>query len=393
MHEAQAARKGADKRFLPKSNHYLVLDIGGGTVDIATHSMAGGGVEELAPSAGNDWGGTRVNQEYEKFLEEFVSDPGFSRYLNRSNSVKYARHKADLTHLVYTLFEGQKTLFGSDIGADNFAIEFPRTFWRMYEDDIIAGGARYSGIQVEDDGSLMRITPDRMARFFKPAIDGINHLLESHVKRNNLSSVLDTVYLVGGFGGCIYLRKQIENKLKTLAPTWTTCIPCNPNLAVIYGATAFRCNPGFVTKRKADASYGLGCSIVFNESLHRRDFKYWNNEKNEYYCRNLFMTFVERGDIIATEDVYVTTYVPSSSDQQSMTCTMYSAPRRDVWYVTEDDVYELGKITIDMSGYGLDREVEFVLDITHSELQLLARDKASGREVKLIADFLSSEKD
>ena len=76
-----------------------------------------------------------------------------------------------------------------------------------------------------------------------------------------------------------------------------------------------------------------------------------------------------------------------------MSFTLYSAPRRDVWYTTEDEVYVLGKLKIDMGGYGLDRDVEIILDVTHSELQLLARDKTSGNEVKLIADFLSSERD
>lgn len=79
QYEAKRFKEGADKKFIPKSDHYIVLDIGGGTVDIATHSLAAGGIIELAPSAGNDWGGTRVNKEFEKFLAEFVGDHGFSR--------------------------------------------------------------------------------------------------------------------------------------------------------------------------------------------------------------------------------------------------------------------------------------------------------------------------
>ena len=394
QHEAKNARKGADKKFLPKSDHYLVLDIGGGTVDIATHSVAAGGIIELAPSAGNDWGGTRINKEFEKFLAEFIADPGYSHYLNKANNEKYVRHMAELTNLIYSQFEAQKLLFGSGAEADTYKIEFPRSFWKMYDDAIESGSKKgYSGITIEDDGGVMRISPDRMAKFFRPAVDGINNLLETHIKTNNLSKVIDTVYMVGGFGGCAYLRQEIEKKLRKFVPNWTACVPCHPNLAVIYGATAFRCNPGIVTKRKADATYGMGCAIVYDASIHRRDYKYWNEDKENYYCSNLFMAFIERGDLIAYDDVYCTTYTTSKKDQQSMSFTLYSAPRRDVWYTTEDEVYVLGKLKIDMGGYGLDRDVEIILDVTHSELQLLARDKTSGNEVKLIADFLSSERD
>lgn len=392
QYEAEFLNKGATKSAM--SNHYIVLDIGGGTVDIATHSLAAGGIIELAPSAGNDWGGTRVNQAFEKFLAEFVSDHAFSRYLTTHNSEKYSKHKADLTDLLYSRFEAQKVLFGSEALADSFMIEFPRSFWKVYDEDIERGGRKgYPGVMLEDDGSVLRLKHERMAKFFQPAVDGINNLLEMHIREYDLSKTIDTMYMVGGFGGSSYLRKQIEKKLESIAPKWTTCVPRDPNLAVIYGATAFRCNPGIVQKRKADATYGLDCSIVFDASIHRRDYKFWNEDKREYYCDNLFMTFVERGDLIAHDEVYLTTYTNSKKDQRSMTLTLYSAPRRDVWYITEDEVYELGKIKIDMGGFGLGRDVEFILDFTHSELQLLARDKTSGNEVKLIADFLSSERE
>ena len=294
-----------------------------------------------------------------------------------------------MTNLLYNRFETQKMQFGSDSKAESFMIEFPRSFWKKY-DDIERGGRRgYTGVTLEDDGCVMRLTPERMAKFFQPAVDGINNLLESHIKQYDLSATIDTMYMVGGFGGSSYLRKQIERKLKSIAPNWTACVPRDPELAVIYGATAFRCNPSIVTKRKADATYGLDCSIVFDASIHRHDYKFWNEDKGKYYCDNLFMTFVERGDLIAHDEVYVTTYTNSKKDQRSMTLTLYSAPRRDVWYITEDEVYELGKIKIDMGGFGLGRDVELILDFTHSELQLLARDKTSDNEVKLIADFLS----
>ena len=229
--EAEEAKKAADGKYLPKSEHYLLLDIGGGTVDIATHSLAAGGIVELVSSTGNDFGGTRVNQNYETFLGNFVDDPGFSRYLNVVDENKRVRHRAEITNLLYTEFESQKLQFGSQQSTtQSFKIVFPLTFWRTYEEEIMEGGRKGErGIQIEDDGSVMRIMSEKMAQFFQPIVTGITDLIKSHITSNNLVDTIDTVYLVGGFGGCSYLHKQIEMELKSsMTETLSYAVPLNP---------------------------------------------------------------------------------------------------------------------------------------------------------------------
>ena len=62
---------------------YLVVDIGGGTVDISAlrvSSRSDGNIEAIHSPTGSDFGGSRVNKEFETFLENTVNDPGFSKY-------------------------------------------------------------------------------------------------------------------------------------------------------------------------------------------------------------------------------------------------------------------------------------------------------------------------
>jgi len=43
----------------------------GGTIDITVHEVVRGGkLRELTIASGGDWGGTLVDQEFEKFLEK-----------------------------------------------------------------------------------------------------------------------------------------------------------------------------------------------------------------------------------------------------------------------------------------------------------------------------------
>ena len=246
--------------YVMKAEKYLVIEIGGGTVDIASQHIVGDQIEKIAPPVGNSsCGGATVNAEFSKFLEEFVDDPEFSRYIVKCSPENRARHKVDLTELIYTRFEKLKRRFGSLEGFNSYIIEFPRSFLRMYQGFLVEkGSARNSDgeilVEVEEDGAVMRIYNSKMKEFFQPAIDEIMKLITSYLLENKIARVIDTIYWVGGFGGCKYLRKQLEIAIRTKfhGCAYHFPVPPEPEFAVIQGAHAFCCNPNIVPKRKPD---------------------------------------------------------------------------------------------------------------------------------------------
>ena len=367
----------------PKS--YIVIDIGGGTVDISSHSIVEGRIVEIAIPAGNFWGGTTVNEEFSKFLQDFVDDPEFSRYVQRGTVNEQTRHKADLNLLLYgnAGFESQKMRFGSGEGQNSYYFEFPHSFWKMYKDSILERGQQLNskeGVQVDDEGAVIRICDSKMSEFFQPAIHEIKNLIKLHLEKNNLARTIDTIYWVGGFGGCKYLRNQLHTFFENLKCNFPV-LP-EPELAVIRGATAFRCDPGIVLKRKADATYGIkGCNVVFKGS----------DEMQEPLKSNTFHAFVERGQDISTDKVFVMNFTARERSQTSATFLVYST-WRDAKYTTDDNIHKLGKVTVPMGGYGLNREIELLFDMTHTEIHIRAQDKASGNEQNVVVDFLSSRK-
>lgn len=55
---------------LGKEHKFIVIDLGGGSVDISVHKTSNGGIlEEMVPTTGRSFGGLLVDEEYEKFLE------------------------------------------------------------------------------------------------------------------------------------------------------------------------------------------------------------------------------------------------------------------------------------------------------------------------------------
>jgi molecular chaperone DnaK (HSP70) len=71
---------------LKSGDEFMVLDCGGGTVDITLHSVKTAkplALDEIAVPSGGPWGGTCVDREFEKFIEEIIGQDAM-RKLNPS---------------------------------------------------------------------------------------------------------------------------------------------------------------------------------------------------------------------------------------------------------------------------------------------------------------------
>ena len=250
---------GGGSQYLVRANNYLLVDIGGGRVDIASHAIVHGQIKQIAPPAANFWGGTTVNEEFSTFLQDFVDDPGFSRYTTENQEPdEQARHKADLNKLLYIEFEAQKMRFGSGDGGNSYIVQFPYSFVKQYKESLVEKELSSKGdesVQVEDDGAVMLIQGSKMTEFFQPALHGIAGLIESHLLENKIARTIDTIYWVGGFGGCEYLRNQLEAVIhkKFIGCKYYFPVPPDPELAVVLGATVLRCDPSTVMERKPGA--------------------------------------------------------------------------------------------------------------------------------------------
>jgi len=378
------------------STCYIVADISGGTVDIACHQIVAGFTEERHPALGNDWGGTRVNEEFQNFLGELVHDRSLSCYVGRQVK-NQETNKAHLRELLYARFEREKIRFGCEGFKDEseeYIVEFHGSFWSQYGEklleEVIERNERNDmGVTVEKDEKQLRITHDQMEKLFEPSLTEISDVLLSLLS-TDVGEASDTLFWVGGFGGCYYLQQKVQENIiqKFGVPKYRFFTPPQPELAVVRGATAFRCNPNVLRTRKADATYGVSCQGDFIASIHNPLYKEWSEDEKKYKCKNLFSTFVEEGECVNTYEAFIQSYIPVSYNQSSMSLEVYSSPKKPVWYVTDSDVQKLGILTLELEGVGLDRSIEVTFDVTHTEIQVRAYQKPRGTEVRAVIDFL-----
>ncbi|XP_060556288.1 heat shock 70 kDa protein 12A-like, partial [Ruditapes philippinarum] len=66
---------------LPIGTKYIVVDAGGGTIDITVHETGSQQtLREVRPASGDDWGGIMVDKEFEKLLVSLVGQTVFEEF-------------------------------------------------------------------------------------------------------------------------------------------------------------------------------------------------------------------------------------------------------------------------------------------------------------------------
>ncbi len=381
-----------------KSSSFLVVDIGGETIDISAHCISSSANTEVVhPPTGNDCGGSRVNKEFKKFLGDLVNDPRFLRYLNTGNLMANAKHNTDLNELVDYIFEAQKMIFcRQEPSLRTLSFKLPYTFLTVYAADIQRGLHQHCRSQVQMSGQYLRISYAQMEKFMKPVVDGLLSCMATTL--HAVEPKVEAIYIVGGFGGCKYISTAIAERFGS---KYRYIVPAEPDFAVVRGAVLYRRIPELVHARRVDATYGTDASIRYDPSIHEKEYKFTDDDGIDR-CDHIFCTIVERGDITDPEFVYTTSYTPLRHNENSMTFCIYSSPDKDVWYTTGKrgkgrsakpaKVWNIGDVRVDMPVLTGDksRRVDIMVDFSHTEIQVKGYDRMSGNEVKVVLDFLSA---
>uniref|UniRef100_A0A1X7SGS3 Uncharacterized protein n=1 Tax=Amphimedon queenslandica TaxID=400682 RepID=A0A1X7SGS3_AMPQE len=180
---------------------YMVIDAGGGTIDITAHVEVDGGIVVQNVPSGNAWGGTQVNEEFSKLLQEIINDPGFKKFIASGD---YTKNQATLNKIVYNEFEKQKVLFGQG-KTQEIAVELQINFVKFYEKALYEGVKKMSGIEYEDDTLYIGKSVTE-SKLFGSAIQGIIDCTLLAIEK--IDNNTNTFYLVGAFGGCKYIHEK-----------------------------------------------------------------------------------------------------------------------------------------------------------------------------------------
>ena len=380
---------------LANSSCYMVLDIGGGTVDITAHKVTDGSIQVILPPKGNDWGGKKINEEFKKFLGKIINDPNFHKYLHASRNPDItAKNYADLDVIIYQLFEDQKIIFGEkSVCSDEALIMLPYSFMMTYKDELERGVKTLNSPHVQLSDNELAISYRKMEEFFSEAITKIIACVTECIREVERKHTLESVFFVGGFGGCKYLHDKVKRTLNSRIKTYC---PRDHRTAIVSGAVLFCQNSAVIKSRIADATYGSDCSQTFDSHLHSREYLFYDDDRVEK-CNHLFHPFVLKDEVIHSDRVLTSSYSPIRHHQKNMHFTIYSTLKTSMKYTHTpsgellDEFHKIGELTVQMPIMTNDkkRKVRLTFDFSHTEIHIEAYDITSGERVTTTVDFLS----
>ncbi|KAL4232762.1 Heat shock 70 kDa protein 12A [Mactra antiquata] len=364
--------------FAPKSK-YLVLDAGGGTIDITIHQVQdNGSIKELYAANGGDWGGTYIDKAFRDLLSDIVESTLMDDFQHA---------KMDDYIGLFREFEVKKRKFKKDM-AEKITFKVPIALDETFEHknkksikDHIATKPQYNGNIIWTVDKL-RIGADIARNLYTKALDKISHHLKSLFTVDLVKDV-STILLVGGFSESEMLQCMIREQF----PDKKLIIPAEPGLAVLKGAVIFGHDPQVIKERRCRHTYGVGTTVIFDDSIHPVSKKFTANGTDR--CKDIFSKHVEIGQPVLVEENQIElTYTPVYDDQTKMTFGVYISPERDPMYVDGPSCKRLGSLEIDIEGTGLNRSVTVQMTFSDTELHVAGTNNNTGKKTLAKFDFL-----
>ncbi|RUP49896.1 hypothetical protein BC936DRAFT_141056 [Jimgerdemannia flammicorona] len=296
---------------LKEKDVYMVVDCGGGTVDIAIHEVERADerhprVKEIAPASGGAWGSTSIDRCVFKLFEEVF---GRNRY------DKMMKDPLGHTQLQDNV-ERAKCSFNGEI---NPVIQLPDSLLNSTKDDsdtpnqAISNYNRINQTRLQLKGSTLLIPAAIFSEFISSAIRStLNHVNDLLVKYSNVKYVV----MVGNFANCVPLQKQMETLLDTFKIK--LIIPDQPGDAIMKGAVLYGLDSSSVTSRRARKTYGVRKITAFIDGEHPIERLVIRSGLR--FCSAVFDPFVQKNETICSDHIVE----PSDEDEFPQFADHYS---------------------------------------------------------------------
>ncbi|XP_056315242.1 heat shock protein family A (Hsp70) member 12A.3 [Danio aesculapii] len=350
---------------------YMVVDCGGGTIDITVHEVVeDGNLKELHAASGNDMGGQTVDRKFISFLKEIFSEKIYNKFAQEfpSEALKL-KYDIALAKSCDELVLIQCPVSLQDLAKKEKTIE---SYFEGVE------GAEW------DEGSII-IKEDKLQSFFDESLKATAEKLEEIMSNPELN--IEFMLLVGGFAECKILKKFLKehfNKCKIICPV-------EPQVVIIKGAIRYAKQPKVVKSRVSALTYGIRIDAPFDEVLHNCKSSYVNSV-GQAYCDVCFETFVRKGDSVNCDEVRQFFFNPSDTHQTSATFQFFSTDKKQPQFIDELGVEPVGFFTVGMpkTDGGLSREIKLEIKFGSTEMKATATDVDSGVTTSVKLDFINN---
>jgi len=384
LHYDQILRSNSNPIIRP-SGSYMVVDCGGGSVDITVHNISNwrGTLRELHKATGGPFGSVGIDEEFQKLLDVVFGIEFMDRF--------QVERPAAYNELMLSFESKKRTMTSLRTTTLNiyppyaFIDFFKQVTGREVPEAVFDYGNKY--LTWSNEG-ILKIHPSLMYEMFKPTLDRIVTHIDA-VLRARTDSPISHLFLVGGFSESELVQTTIRDSFSS---ELNIIIPQAVSLSVLKGAVLFGLDPSIVTSRRVTLTYGIGVVKPFLHGIHPEEKLVIRGGQS--WCTDVFEPLVESGQAVSLGEVVSRKYTPASSAQRLVVLKLYATMSKSALFVTDDCVSSCGTLTLklpDQRETSL-REIIVSLVFGGTEVRAFAVDSSSGLTVQTSLDFLGKSK-
>jgi molecular chaperone DnaK (HSP70) len=369
----------------------MVVDAGGGTVDITVHEVKEKGLGELIPCGGGLHGSKYIDKSFREFLDKKLSAQAMNQFQTEC--------PVDYNKLMNNTWETIKCGYGD--GNDSkwrLSIELPRSLERIIKNkspEILSQLANAQNGNTE----VIQLTNEDLKMIFKPTVDRLIAEVENQFTAlKSQNRPCDLLFLVGGFAGSPLLQNRIQEQFGTRVKS-PIVVPDSPGAAVLLGAASFGVDPSLVAFRCATLTYGKEFITLFENGRDPEEKRLskeflsivYQQEHSYDCCDKRFDIFVALGDIVPT-DAVVTRQYQISPMATELELIFLSTSNPKVRYADEKDVVKVASVGLRLPYTPKDNAIKTVIiemEFGSSEVVAHAIDPISGNRERCKFKFSS----
>ncbi|XP_052078590.1 heat shock 70 kDa protein 12A-like isoform X2 [Mytilus californianus] len=373
--------KQMNENALENGTKYIVLDIGGGTVDVTAHEIQRDGtLQELYQATGGCWGGSTIDLEFQGLLCTIFGSDVISKINDE--------HPNEMIDILLD-FEMIKRSYEPGV-TSHISIKCPSCLFEVYE--------KIHGVSIREDvnntctGEKVKFVRDKLLiyadtyeGFYTKTLNKLVNHLRQLLHLDTLSDI-STLLLVGGFAE----SKVIKDSIVTNFPLLRVINPDDCSLAVLKGAVLYGHDQKAIRSRICKCSYGIGTHANFKEGIHPETKKHIVNGIE--ICDDIFDIHMNLGERVEIgqprlEKIYHRRVRPDSSNTASL--YVYASTSKSPMFVTDDSCNVLGCLFIELSGVK-DKNVQSELSW---DKDTKVQSELSGDKDKKVQSALSGDTD
>lgn len=376
--EKQTTESGTNLSMLKPGTRYMVLDLGGGTVDVTVQEvLPDHTLKELHKASGGAWGGTKIDEAFLQLIISIVGAPVFQQFKE-----KYPK---DYLELVQSFETKKRAVNTSSKETFRIPVSLVELFETESEEELnsLILQTRHRG-KLKLDGDKLIMYGEMISEMFKHSRESIVEHVESLFAHPFCKDV-DKILMVGGFSECVIIQEAIKKRF----PNKRVVIPPDAGLAIVKGAVLFGHNPKMIISRNTKWTYGVQTNRNFKPGdPPDKMFKVGNVEK----CKEIFSVHIG-----VNKTVEVGTPLPPKRyralhrDDETIDIPIYISSEEQPEFTTDSSCSYLGKLTIELQKSNSDREIEVGMTFGGTELVVEAKGTKNKEVCVAQFDFLESK--